>query len=98
MKKYTLSIISIAVLILFIVGSAWAESYDINAISVPVISDSASVIQYGNVDYQAVTSWKIQQNLDKFNNINIETVSTYEKQVEKVKRTQDYLKYWGWRE
>ena len=42
-------------------------------------------------------AWQKAQLEEKFNNINIETISTYEKQLEKVKRTQDYLKYWGWR-
>ena len=43
-------------------------------------------------------AWQKAQLQEKFNNINIETVSTYEKQMEKIKRTQDYLKAWGWRE
>ena len=42
-------------------------------------------------------SWKEQQLQEKFNNINMSDYTSYEKQMEKVKRTQDYLKYWGWR-
>jgi len=74
MKKYeALAFISILVLTLFIIGSAWAESHQDNI------------------------TWKEQQLQEKFNNINMSDYTSYEKQMEKIKRTQDYLKAWGWR-
>lgn len=52
---------------------------------------------YGE-EHQINISWKEQQLQEKFNNINMSDYTSFDEQMEKVKRTQDYLKYWGWRQ
>lgn len=47
-------------------------------------------------EHEINISWKEQQLQEKFNNVNASDYTSYEKQIEKVQRTQDYLQYWGW--
>lgn len=47
-------------------------------------------------EHEINISWKEQQLQEKFNNVNASDYTSYEKQIEKVQRTQDYLRYWGW--
>lgn len=47
-------------------------------------------------EHEINISWKKQQLQEKFNNVNASDYTSYEKQIEKVQRTQDYLEYWGW--
>lgn len=47
-------------------------------------------------EHEINISWKEQQLQEKFNNVNASDYTSYEKQIEKVQRTQDYLEYWGW--
>lgn len=47
-------------------------------------------------EHEINISWKEQQLQEKFNNVNASGYTSYEKQIEKVQQTRDYLEYWGW--
>jgi len=54
------------------------------------------VMQVWGEEHELNMTWKEQQLQEKFDNINISDYTSYDKQMEKVQRTIDYLKYWGW--
>ncbi len=47
--------------------------------------------------YEDNIAWKEAQLQEKFNNINMSDYTSHGEQMEKVQRTLDYLKDWGWR-
>ena len=74
-----------------------------DGLSIPLVIVFAALLVFVGVwiqawaeEHQINTSWKEQQLQEKFNNINMSDYTSYTEQMEKVQRTIDYLKYWGW--
>jgi len=68
---------------------------EVIAILIAVLLISWAVTAYGESHHDNLM-WKLQQKLDKINQVDLDRFASYEKQVEKVDRTQNYLKAWGW--